>query len=168
VQSWFLDLNLILGYWGTSAKRAYHHTAPINPLYALHESLVIVLEEGLENCWDRHKTNHLALKAGLEAMGLSFSVDENCRLPQLNSVNIPEGIDDATTRSILLKEFNLEIGAGLGALAGKVWRIGLMGYGANPVNVRRCLTALESALILQGFQLTAGKATAAANAVLNK
>ncbi len=164
VQSWFLDLNLILGYWGSGTKRAYHHTAPINPLYALHESLLIVLEEGLENCWQRHKNNHLALKAGLEAMGLSLSVDESCRLPQLNSVSIPEGVDDAATRETLLNEFNLEIGAGLGALAGKVWRIGLMGYGANPVNVRRCLTSLESTLLSQGLELKPGAAVAAANA----
>ena len=165
VESWFLDLNLILGYWGSGAQRAYHHTAPINPLYALHESLLIVVEEGLENCWARHQLNHNALKAGLEAMGLSLSVDESCRLPQLNSVTIPEGIDDAATRKSLLNDFNLEIGAGLGAFAGKVWRIGLMGYGANPVNVRRCLTALESTLLSQGIELTPGAAIAAANAV---
>lgn len=166
VQSWFLDLNLILGYWGGGAKRAYHHTAPINPLYALHESLLIVMEEGLENCWARHYRNHLALRAGLEAMGLSLSVDEQCRLPQLNSVAIPEGVDDAATRATLLNDFNLEIGAGLGALAGKVWRIGLMGYASNPANVRRCLTALETTLLAQGHNTKAGAATEAANAKL--
>jgi alanine-glyoxylate transaminase/serine-glyoxylate transaminase/serine-pyruvate transaminase len=119
VQSWFLDLNLVMGYWGTGAKRAYHHTAPINALYALHESLRILQEEGLENAWARHRHNHNALKAGLEAMGLTFIVDEAHRLPQLNAVSIPEGVDDATVRSRLLNEYNLEIGAGLGALAGK-------------------------------------------------
>lgn len=163
VQSWFLDLNLILGYWGGGEKRAYHHTAPINPLYALHESLLVVLEEGLENSWARHKLNHLALKAGLEAMGLAIAVDDCCSLPQLNSVSIPDGVNDANVRSTLLKEFNLEIGAGLGALAGKVWRIGLMGYGSNPINVRRCLTSLESALVGQGLSIQTGAAVSAAN-----
>lgn len=165
VQSWFLDLNLILGYWGGGAQRAYHHTAPINPLYALHESLVIVQEEGLENCWTRHRKNHEALKAGLTALGLELTVAEQERLPQLNSVAIPAGIDDATLRKTLLQEFNLEIGAGLGALAGKVWRIGLMGYASNAVNVRRCLLALEYALKAQGQTVDSGKAIAAANAV---
>lgn len=166
VNSWFLDLNLILGYWGTGAKRAYHHTAPINPLYALHESLIIVLEEGLEQSWARHRRNHNALKAGLEALGLELAVEEHCRLPQLNAVVIPEGIDDARIRQCLLKEFNLEIGAGLGALAGKVWRIGLMGYASNPVNVRFCLGALEYALSTEGHTVTSGAAISAANTVL--
>ena len=166
VASWFLDLNLILGYWGEGAQRAYHHTAPINPLYALHEALLIVQEEGLENAWARHQTNHNALKAGLEALGLSLAVAENCRLPQLNAVNIPEGIDDAALRKTLLTQFNLEIGAGLGALAGKVWRIGLMGYASNAVNVRRCLLALEFALDAQGHKVDSGSAVDAANAML--
>ena len=166
VNSWFLDLNLILGYWGTGAKRAYHHTAPINPLYALHESLLIVLEEGLEQSWARHRRNHEALKAGLNVLGLELAVDESCRLPQLNSVAIPEGIDDARIRQCLLREFNLEIGAGLGALAGKVWRIGLMGYASNPVNVRFCLSALEYALAAEGRDIQAGAAVNAANAAL--
>jgi len=144
VQSWFLDLNLVMGYWGGGAKRAYHHTAPINALYALHESLVILKEEGLETAWARHQRNHLALKAGLENMGIEFVVDEASRLPQLNNVWIPEGIDDAQVRSRLLNEFNLEIGAGLGDFAGKVWRIGLMGFASNPKNVLTCLSALEA------------------------
>ena len=165
VQSWFLDLNLVMGYWGEGAKRAYHHTAPINALYALHEALTILKEEGLEQSWARHKLNHQALKAGLEAMGLSLVVPENERLPQLNAVSIPEGMDDAAVRSQLLSEFDLEIGAGLGKLAGNVWRIGLMGYGANPTNVRYCLSALENSLISQGLKLEGGKAVAAANAV---
>lgn len=145
VQSWFLDLNLVMGYWGGGAKRAYHHTAPINSLYALHEALVLLEEEGLESAWARHQQNHLALRAGLEQFGMGFVVDEASRLPQLNSVWIPEGIDDAATRSTLLNDFNLEIGAGLGDFAGKVWRIGLMGYASNKKNVLTCLSALEAA-----------------------
>ena len=161
VQSWFMDLNLVMGYWGTSQKRAYHHTAPVNALYALHESLRILQEEGLENAWARHRKMHDALKAGLEAMGLSFIVDPAHRLPQLNAVTIPEGIDDARVRSRLLNEYNLEIGAGLGALAGKVWRIGLMGYSARAENVLLCVSALEAVLgdlgapIHRGVALTA-------------
>lgn len=144
VQSWFLDLNLVMGYWGGGAKRAYHHTAPINTLYALHESLVILQEEGLENSWARHQRNHLALKAGLENMGIEFIVEEAYRLPQLNNVRLPDGVDDAEVRTCLLNEFNLEIGGGLGDFAGKVWRIGLMGYASNPKNVLTCLGALEA------------------------
>lgn len=146
VQSWFLDLNLVMGYWGTNTKRAYHHTAPINSLYALHEALVMLQEEGLENAWARHNHHHAALKAGLEALGLSLLVKPEHRLPQLNAVTIPAGIDEAVVRQRLLKEFNLEIGAGLGSLAGKVWRIGLMGFAANQKNVLLCLGALESVL----------------------
>jgi alanine-glyoxylate transaminase/serine-glyoxylate transaminase/serine-pyruvate transaminase len=146
VQSWFLDLNLVMGYWGSSAKRAYHHTAPINPLYGLHEALVILKEEGLENAWNRHQTNHLALRKGIEALGLSFPVKESDRLPQLNAINIPQGVDEAEVRKCLLNDFNLEIGAGLGSLAGKIWRIGLMGYASNPKNVMYCLGALEAVL----------------------
>ncbi len=144
VQSWFMDLNLVLGYWSGDGKRTYHHTAPINPLYGLHEALVMLTEEGLERAWERHRTQHLALKAGLEAMGMTYVVDEAARLPQLNSVYIPHGVDDAAARSRLLNEFNLEIGAGLGALAGKIWRIGLMGYGARPENVAYCLKAIAT------------------------
>ena len=165
VQSWFLDLNLVMGYWGSGTKRAYHHTAPVNSLYALHEALTIVKEEGLKTCWARHRHNHLALRAGLERMGLSLVVDEADRLPQLNLVGIPDGVDDAAVRGILLNEFDLEIGTGLGALAGKVWRIGLMGYASNTTNVRLCLSALENALIRQGLAIAGGHAVAAANAV---
>jgi alanine-glyoxylate transaminase/serine-glyoxylate transaminase/serine-pyruvate transaminase len=146
VQSWFLDLNLVMGYWGGEGKRAYHHTAPVNCLYGLHESLVIVQEEGLENSWARHQRNHLALRAGLEEMGIGFLVPEENRLPQLNTVTIPEGVDDALVRSRLLNEFDLEIGAGLGALAGKVWRIGLMGHASNQKNVDFCLNSLRAVL----------------------
>ena len=166
VQSWFLDLNLVMGYWGGATKRAYHHTAPINALYGLHEALVIVHEEGLEAAWARHRANHLALKAGLEAMGLSFVVPERERLPQLNAVSIPAGVDDAAVRGLLLSDYGLEIGAGLGAMAGKVWRIGLMGHGSNPRNVRFCLSALEDVLGRLKAPISRGVALDAANAVL--
>ena len=146
VQSWFMDLNLVMGYWGGATKRAYHHTAPINALYGLHESLVILQEEGLEKSWARHLKNHLALRAGLEAMGLKFVVPESERLPQLNAISIPDGVDEAAVRAILLSDYQLEIGAGLGAMAGKVWRIGLMGHASNPRNVLLCLGALDDAL----------------------
>ena len=165
VQSWFLDLNLVMGYWGKGAKRAYHHTAPVNSLYALHEALTIVKEEGLQASWDRHLHNHHALRAGLEAMGLSLVVDKADRLPQLNLVSVPNGVDEALVRAHLLQQFDLEIGAGLGTLAGKVWRIGLMGYGSNPTNVRLCLSALDSCLISQGVAISGGSAVAAANKV---
>jgi alanine-glyoxylate transaminase/serine-glyoxylate transaminase/serine-pyruvate transaminase len=142
VQSWFLDLNLVLGYWGSAGKRTYHHTAPVNPLYGLHEALVMLAEEGIENSWARHKSNHEKLKDGFEAMGLKFVVDEPYRLPQLNSVWIPHGVDDATVRIRLLKEYGLEIGAGLGEFAGKVWRFGLMGHSSRIENIDTCLSAL--------------------------
>ncbi|MGW8313611.1 MAG: pyridoxal-phosphate-dependent aminotransferase family protein [Desulfuromonadales bacterium] len=166
VQSWFLDLNLVMGYWGSGAKRAYHHTAPINALYALHEALIMLKEEGLENAWARHHRNHLALRAGLEAMGLSFIVKEADRLPQLNAVSIPAGVDDAAVRSRLLKEYNLEIGAGLGALAGKVWRIGLMGYASRAENILLCIGALESVLGDMGADIKRGAALPAMQKIL--
>ena len=145
VQSWFFDLNLVMGYWG-SGKRVYHHTAPINLLYGLHEALAMLQEEGLENSWARHRHQHLALRSGIEAMGLSFLVHESARLPQLNAIVVPEGVDEAVLRSRLLNEYNLEIGAGMGSLAGKIVRIGLMGYGATIKNVMYCLEALEAVL----------------------
>ena len=166
VQSWFLDLNLVMGYWGEGATRAYHHTAPINNLYGLHEALVILQEEGIENAWARHEQHHLALRAGLEAMGIHFVVKEGDRLPQLNSVTIPEGVDDATVRSRLLKEYQLEIGAGLGALAGKVWRIGLMGHACNARNVLYCLSALENVLSDMKAPINSGVAVDAARSKL--
>ncbi|GLO59745.1 alanine--glyoxylate aminotransferase [Vibrio sp. MACH09] len=146
IQSWFLDQSLVLGYWSGDGKRSYHHTAPVNSLYALHEALLLLKNEGLENAWNRHKTMHNKLKHGLEALGVSFVVDEPYRLPQLNAIYIPEGVDDAAVRSHLLQQYNLEIGAGLGALAGKAWRIGLMGYAARSENVALCLKALEETL----------------------
>ena len=146
VASWFMDLNLVMGYWGEGAKRSYHHTAPVNTLYALHESLVMLKEEGIENSWKRHADNHQALKSGLESLGIKFVVDEANRLAQLNSVWIPEGVDDAVVRTRLLNEYNLEIGAGLGAFAGKVWRIGLMGDSSRAEKVIFCLAALKAVL----------------------
>nr|WP_025367288.1 alanine--glyoxylate aminotransferase family protein [Thioalkalivibrio paradoxus] len=165
VQSWFLDLNLVMGYWiGSDGKRAYHHTAPINALYALHEALVILHEEGLEASWARHRRHHEALRAGLEAMGLHFLVDEAHRLPQLNAVLVPEGVDEAGVRAALLERYGLEIGAGLGPYAGRIWRIGLMGHAANERNVLVCLGALEAILAETGAAVP-GKAVPAARAV---
>ena len=162
VQSWFLDLNLVMEYWGGSAKRAYHHTAPVNSLYALHESLVIVQEEGLEQSWQRHAVNHRALVAGIESLGLSFVVDSACRLPQLNLVRFPETVDDAVVRSALLTDYSLEIGSGLGAFAGKVWRIGLMGFASSQANVYLCLSALGNVLRQQGLDVDPAAAVLAA------
>ncbi|MES1981859.1 MAG: alanine--glyoxylate aminotransferase family protein [Pseudomonadota bacterium] len=161
VQSWFLDLNLVMGYWGAATKRAYHHTAPINALYGLHEALVILQEEGLENSWARHRKNHLALRAGFEAMGLQFVVPEAERLPQLNAISIPAGVDDAAVRSTLLKDYELEIGAGLGVMAGKVWRFGLMGHASNSRNILVCLGALDDVLGRMNAPIQRGVAVAA-------
>lgn len=144
--SWFLDLNLVMDYWGEGAKRTYHHTAPVNSLYALHESLLILKEEGLESAWERHELHHKALVAGLESLGIEMLVPEDIRLSQLNAVKIPEGIDDATVRSTLLNQYDLELGAGLGKFAGKAWRIGLMGNGCNRKNVDYCVSSLGAVL----------------------
>jgi len=168
VQSWFLDLNLVMSYWGGDGKRAYHHTAPINALYGLHEALVMLAEEGLENAWARHQRNHQALRAGIEAMGMQFLVQESHRLPQLNAIKVPEGVDEAQVRQRLLAQFSLEIGAGLGSLAGKIWRIGLMGYASNPKNVLFCLTALERVLTELKAPIVTGTAAAAAGKVLSE
>ena len=165
VQSWFLDTNLVMGYWGADSKRSYHHTAPVNSLYALHESLVILEEEGLEDSWKRHRLNHLALVAGLESLGLGFVVEEASRLPQLNAVSFPQQIDEAAVRCALLAEYGLEIGAGLGALAGKVWRIGLMGYASNRKNVNLCVSALGNVLNAHGHRCDVSQAIAEAERV---
>ena len=165
VQSWFLDMNLVMGYWGDGAQRSYHHTAPVNALYGLHEALAIVVAEGLEMSWRRHQHNHLALKAGLDALGLPLIVAEADRLPQLNAVAVPDDVDEARLRHYLLHQFDLEIGAGLGALAGKIWRIGLMGFSSRPANVRHCLSALEAALYEQGALHGSSGAVAAADAM---
>ena len=164
VQSWFLDLNLLMNYWGEGATRAYHHTAPVNALYALHEALLILKEEGLEQAWVRHQQHHQALKAGLEAMGLAFVVPAAVRLPQLNAVCIPQGVDDAAVRRLLLQDYQLEIGAGLGVMAGKVWRIGLMGYACRKENVFKCLSALDDVLGRLHAPVNHGLAVAAARA----
>lgn len=165
VQSWFMDMNLQLGYWG-STSRTYHHTAPINPLYGLHESLVLLQEEGLEKAWARHRHHHLALRAGLEALGLRYVVAESARLPQLNSVYVPEGVNEADVRKRLLADFDLEIGAGLGPMAGKIWRLGLMGYGCREENVMASLSALGT--VLSDMGLKPGDGTAAARAAYKK
>jgi len=165
-QSWFMDLTLVMGYWGEGASRVYHHTAPINPLYGLHESLVILQEEGIEAAWARHAAMHRALRAGVEAMGLEFLVAEDARLPQLNTICVPEDVDEAAVRSFLLSRYDLEVGAGLGALAGKVWRVGLMGHSARAENVFLFLTAMEDALSRQGTKIEAGAALPAAQAAL--
>lgn len=149
VQSWFLDMNLIVGYWGDGqggGKRAYHHTAPVNSLYALHESLRLLHAEGLDNAIARHARMHEKLKVGLAGIGLELLVAKDIRLPQLNTVIIPDGVDDAQVRARLLNEFDLEIGAGLGALAGKVWRIGLMGFAASDKNIDFCVASLKKVL----------------------
>lgn len=165
VQSWFLDMNLVMAYWSGEGARTYHHTAPVNSMYGLHESLVILQEEGLENAWKRHDFQHKAFAAGIEAMGLSFVVDREHRLPQLNSVTVPEGVNEAEVRSRLLNEYNLEIGAGLGALAGKVWRIGLMGESSCQTNVLLCLGALDAILSDMKAPINSGAAVNAAMTV---
>src|SRR5881628_337534 len=144
VQSWYLDVNLLASYWGQ--ERVYHHTAPISMNYALHEALRLVLIEGLENRWRRHEQNHLALKAGLEAIGLPITSQEGHQLWPLNAVTVPEGVDEAAVRKRLLSDFNIEIGAGLGPFKGKIWRVGLMGETSSKANVKAFLSALASVL----------------------
>ena len=145
VPNWYLDLTMIVDYWA-GAKRAYHHTAPINMLYALHAALSSVLDEGMSSVFARHTQQHEKLVAGLETIGLEMAVASECRLPMLNAVTIPDGVDDAAVRSRLLSEFDIEIGAGLGPLAGKIWRIGLMGHTARPENVDRLIDALTKVI----------------------
>jgi alanine-glyoxylate transaminase/serine-glyoxylate transaminase/serine-pyruvate transaminase len=157
-----MDMNLLLGYWGATT-RTYHHTAPTNSLFGLHEALLLIREEGLENAWARHQRHHNALKAGLEAMGLRFLVKEQYQLPQMNAVRCPEGVNEAEVRKTLLNEFSIEIGAGLGPLAGKIWRIGIMGYSCRPDNVMLCLSALGSVLSDMGLPVHVGDAEAAAH-----
>ena len=145
VPNWYLDLTMIMKYW-EGAKRVYHHTAPINMIYGLYQAAKLILDEGLEAVYARHEANHQRLVQGLESMGLSMLADSGCRLPMLNAVKCPEGIDEAAVRNRLLEEHRIEIGAGLGPLAGKIWRIGLMGHTARPENVDRFLGCLEQAL----------------------
>lgn len=169
VQSWFLDLNLVIGYWGQGdqrgGQRSYHHTAPVNDLYALHEALLMLHEETLPVAWQRHQLHHDALTAGLAGLGLSFAVPPGIRLPQLNAVAIPENIDESKLRRDLLTQWHIEIGAGLGNLAGKVWRIGLMGQSACQSNVLTLLAAMASCLSVQGMQVDSQAAIKAASKV---
>ena len=160
VQSWYLDLSMLEKYWGE--ERVYHHTAPISMNYALREALLLIHEEGLERRWDRHLQNHRALVRGVEAMGLEMAVAPEYRLPSLNAVRIPDGVDDAAVRSFLLDVFNMEIGAGLGDFKGKVWRVGLMGHSCSMQNVVLFLTALEAALKKQGMEPSSGAGIEAA------
>jgi len=144
-QSWFGDLSLLLGYWEGGTKRAYHHTAPINALFGLHEALVMLLNEGLNESFTRHEKNHRMLVAGLEALGMKMAVDSAWRLPQLNAV-FPGDFEEGALRERLLLEYGIEVGSGLGIFAGKLWRIGLMGHSSRHENVRRLLSALESCM----------------------
>lgn len=145
VQSWFLDLSLVKSYWA-GAKRAYHHTAPVSSMFALREAYRLVLEEGLENRFARHRKNHELLKKELEALGFEFLVKPPYRLPMLNAVLVPGGIDEAAVRKRLLEEYNIEIGGGLGKYAGKIWRIGLMGESSTPNHVHMLSSALREIL----------------------
>lgn len=145
VQSWFLDLSLVIAYWEGAGARAYHHTAPVNAMYALHEALLALKTEGVEAAWDRHRAHHQRLRAGLEKLGFSYLPPEGERLPQLNSIHLPTRVtDEAAVRKRLLDHHQIEIGAGLGPLAGKIWRIGLMGHTARAENVDACLAAIEA------------------------
>jgi alanine-glyoxylate transaminase/serine-glyoxylate transaminase/serine-pyruvate transaminase len=166
VRNWLLDMGLIMSYWGGEGGRTYHHTAPINALYGLHEALVMLEEEGTAAAHARHRRTHLALVAGLEAAGLKLLVAEGHRLPQLNAVRVPDGIDEAAVRARMLAHYSLEIGAGLGPLKGQIWRIGLMGSSATPWHVRLCLTALTEALAAQNYPDAGRAALAAAEAKL--
>ncbi|WP_417685811.1 pyridoxal-phosphate-dependent aminotransferase family protein [Roseibium sp.] len=155
VQSWFCDLNLVLGYWSGTGGRSYHHTAPVNAIYGLHRGLSDLLEEGLEASWIRHRALHDRLADALQELGLEFLVDEAHRLPQLNTVLVPHDIDEAFVRAELLNKHDIEIGAGLGNLAGKVWRIGLMGQTARPESVERLVDMLGHVLTEAGRQAVA-------------
>ena len=159
VTSWYLDMGMVRSYWG--AERKYHHTAPINMIYALREALRIIIEEGLEARFDRHRLNHQALVAGIEAMEFSMLVPEIERLPMLNAIRIPEGVDDMKVRKTLLDDFGIEIGGGLGDLQGKIWRVGLMGYSSTKRNVFLFLSALETVLRAEGMPIKAGALEAA-------
>ncbi len=165
-RSWYLDLGMVSSYWGK--ERTYHHTAPISMNYALREALAMVAQEGLENRWARHRANHLALVAGIEGMGLRMLVEPEFRLWPLNTIRVPEGIEDAALRKRLLEDFKLEIGGGLGQLKGKVWRVGLMGENSRPSSVLYFLHALESSLRGLGFACPAGSGVQAASEALSR
>ena len=155
VVSWYLDLSMIEKYW-TAGERAYHHTAPISMNYALHEALCLVQEEGLEARWERHRRNSAVLVAGLEALGFRLFAQEGHRLPMLNAVWIPAGVDDAKFRKALLDEYDIEIGGGLGEVAGRIWRIGLMGETSSRENIMTFLGALETLLEREGHTGSVG------------
>lgn len=157
--SWYLDVGLLLNYWGS--ERVYHHTAPISMNYALHEALRLVIEEGIEARASRHRLNHLALVAGIEAMGLEMQVAPEHRLWTLNAVRVPDGVDEARVRRRLLDEFNIEVGGGLGVFKGKIWRVGLMGAGSTENNVLLLLAALEKTLAGEGYKVRDSGVTAA-------
>jgi alanine-glyoxylate transaminase/serine-glyoxylate transaminase/serine-pyruvate transaminase len=159
VISWYLDLSMVRDYWGS--ERKYHHTAPVNMIYAIREALRLIADEGLEARFTRHRLNHRALVAGLEAMGLAMLVPEKERLPMLNAVRIPEGVNDLKVRKALLNDFAIEIGGGLGQFAGKVWRVGLMGHSCRRKNVFLFLSALEAVLKAEGFKARPGAMEAA-------
>ena len=165
VRSWYLDITLLEKYWGS--ERVYHHTSSSTLNYALLEALRLIEEEGLQNRFDRHLENHRALVAGIEALGLEMLVSPEYRLPTLNAVRIPEGIDDMKLRRYLLETFNLEIGGGLGALKGKVWRVGLMGYSSSAENVLFFLSAISRALAIQGHKTDLAAGIDAAMTALN-
>ena len=165
-RNWLYDFGLLMSYWGGEGGRSYHHTAPINALYGLHEALVALFEEGQQAAFVRHQRAHEALAAGLEAIGLEFLVAKADRLPQLNAVRVPDGVDEAAVRAHVLKHWDLEIGAGLGPLKGQVWRIGLMGASATPWHVRLCLTALCEALSAQDHAASTQDALKAAEGAL--
>lgn len=165
-RSWYLDLGMIQRYWGS--ERFYHHTAPVNMIYAFNEALRIIKEEGLEARYARHRLNHRALVAGLEAMGLALVVAPEYRLPSLTTVYSPAGVDEASVRKRLLNDFHIEIGAGLGVFKGKIWRIGLMGTNSNVGNVITVLGALESALAMEGYKCPKGAGIEAATEVYKK
>ena len=145
VQSWFLDLSLVKNYWA-GAKRAYHHTAPVSSVFALREALAIVMEEGLENRWTRHTAVHNYLKKELESLGFKYLVQKKYRLPNLNAVYLPKGVDEAKIRKQLLLDYNIEVGGGLGAFAGKIWRIGIMGESCTKNHVNSLVGALKELL----------------------
>jgi alanine-glyoxylate transaminase / serine-glyoxylate transaminase / serine-pyruvate transaminase len=159
VPNWYLDMSMVKNYW--NSERKYHHTAPINMMYGILEALRIISEEGLETRFARHILNHRALVAGIEAMGLKMLVPESERLPTLNTVVVPQGVEDLKVRKALLEEFGIEIGGGLGALAGKIWRIGLMGHSSTRRNVLLFLSALQSILKVQGVKIGGGALEAA-------
>jgi alanine-glyoxylate transaminase/serine-glyoxylate transaminase/serine-pyruvate transaminase len=161
-RTWLYDFDLLMGYWDGGNGRAYHHTAPINALYGLHEALVALEEEGLEAAFVRHRRMHGALVAGAEALGLRFPVGPGARLPQLNVIEVPAGVDEAKARGLMLERFGVEIGGGLADWAGRVWRVGLMGASATPANVRLLLEALAAALNAQGRTVDAQAALDAA------